>query len=131
MKPVPKRLLIWTTCVLVIAAAVVVLQYCAERRDDWLVRAAWRGDARKVRMYLSLGAGVNSRIGGDTALHAAAYNGDIPLMDFLLDRGAAVDAQAKFDITPLWYARQNKKTAAEKLLLAHGANPDTSHIDPP
>lgn len=131
MEPIPKRIIIWTGVLFCVAFAVIVFRYCADRRGDWLVRAAWRGDERKVRLYLALGADVNSRLGGGTALHAAAHNGDLAMMQFLLDRGAAVDAKAKFAITPLWQARFSKQTAAEQLLIAHGANPDTSNINPP
>ena len=126
-----KRIVMWTVVVLSVAIAVVVFRYCAERRGDWLVRAAWRGDTHKVRLFLALGADINTIHGGATALHAAASKGDLALIRFLLEHGAHVDQAAKFGITPLWEAREHRQVAAEQLLIAHGADPDTSRINPP
>ena len=38
---------------------------------------------------------------------------------------------AKFGVTPIYFACSYHHTDAEPLLLAHGANPDTIHINPP
>jgi len=103
----------------------------ADFRGRRLLDAAAANDTTKIKVLLRLGADVNYTTGGGTALHGAAYNGNIELMTFLIEHGAAVDQAAKFGITPLWEARHNNQTAAEQLLLAHGANPDTSRIHPP
>ena len=65
------------------------------------------------------------------ALHGAASTGNLKLMRFLLRHGADVNATVKFGITPLWEARRKGQREAESLLLANGANPDTSTINPP
>lgn len=100
-------------------------------RGHRLWRAAWDGDRVRVRLLLMLGAPVNHSTGSGTALHAAAAQGDVKLMKLLLAHGAAVDKEAKFGETPLYEARSNSHPEAEKLLLLHGANPDTSRISPP
>lgn len=103
----------------------------ADFRGRRLLNAAAENDTTKVKLLLHFGADVNFTTGAGTALHGAAYNGNIDLMTFLIEHGADIDQAAKFGITPLWEARHNHQTAAEQLLLAHGANPDTSHINPP
>jgi ankyrin repeat protein len=103
----------------------------ADFRSRRLLNAAAENNTTKIKALLWLGADVNFSTGSGTALHGAAYNGNIPLMTFLIEHGATVDQAAKFGITPLWEARMNHQLAAEQLLLAHGANPDTSHINPP
>ncbi len=65
------------------------------------------------------------------ALHGAASTGNLKLMRFLMSHGADVNATLKFGITPLWEARRKGQLGAERLLLASGANPDTSTINPP
>ena len=120
-----------TLVVLLLLAAGVFRLMPSDFRGNRLLNAAAENNTTKVKLLLWLGADVNFSYGGGTALHGAAYNGNIPLMTFLLQHGATVDAAAKFGITPLWEARINHQLAAEQLLIAHGANPDTSHINPP
>jgi Ankyrin repeats (3 copies) len=132
MKPLPKRLIRWTAALLFVALAATFLwALSADKRGRWLHEAAWTNNLSRAKLLVWLGTDVNYSTGSGTALHGAAYQGNIPMMTFLLQHGAAVDQRAKFDITPLWEARLNKQSAAEQLLLAHGANPDTSHINPP
>lgn len=60
------------------------------------------------------------RWGGSTALHGAAYRGLDPVVQFLVDKGARVDAKNALGWTPL--------TVAEGLFAAnnyHEANPST------
>ena len=64
-------------------------------------------------------------------MHFAAERGDIGLMRFLLAHGADINLPVKFGATPLYGAREYHQVIAERWLLAHGANPDTSHINPP
>lgn len=65
------------------------------------------------------------------ALHGAASTGNLRLMRFLMRHGADVNVTLKFGITPLWEARRKGQREAENLLIANGANPDTSTINPP
>lgn len=102
-----------------------------EFRGHRLWRASCDGDIYRVRLLILLGSDVNYTCGSGSPLHAAAYNGDVKLMKILLSHGAIVDKEAKFGITPLYEARSNRHLEAEQLLLSLGANPDTSHIQPP
>ena len=133
MKPPSRRLLRWPLLFLSIALfAFFVWTLSADKRGRWLSEAAWSDETTKTKILILLGTDINSPPHGcESALHGAAYRGNIELMRFLLRRGAIVDQEAKFGVTPLWLARQNHQFAAEQLLLAHGANPDTSHIHPP
>ena len=103
----------------------------ADFRGHRLWRASWDGEIIRVRLLLLLDADVNYSTGSGTALHAAAAKGDLKLMKILLAHGAAVNKEAKFGETPLYEARRNNHLEAGRLLLSHGANPDTSHINPP
>ena len=132
MKALPRRLLRWTAILLPIAFfGWLAWAISADKRGRWLHEAAWTNNLSRAKLLIRLGTDVNYSTGSGTALHGAAYQGNTEMITFLLQNGAAVDQRAKFDITPLWVARINKQSAAEQLLIAHGANPDTSHINPP
>ena len=55
------------------------------------------------------------------ALHAVATNGNLAIVQALLDHGADVNARQARDFTPLHTAADNGDAALVKLLLAHGA----------
>ena len=132
MKPLPRRIFRWTAILLPIAfLGWFAWTISAEKRGRWLQEAAWTNDLSTAKILIWIGTDVNFSTGSGTALHGAAYHGNIEMITFLLQHGAAVDQPAKFNETPLWRARSNKQSAAEQLLIAHGANPDTSHINPP
>jgi ankyrin repeat protein len=65
--------------------------------------AAARGDFEQGRRLLDDGIAVDTRAGirGYTALHYAAENGRIAVIELLLAKGAAVDARSRNDTTPL------------------------------
>jgi ankyrin repeat protein len=96
-----------------------------------LLNAARDGNIPRARLLLLLGSDVNYSTNSGTALHLAAGRGDTALLEFLLRHGANPNSTAKFSVTPLYYARIYGHPAAERILLACGANPDTSHISPP
>ncbi len=100
-------------------------------RGQRLHSAARAGSIPRAQLLLLLGSDIDYMTGIGTALHIATIRGDIAFMEFLLKRGAAPDLPAKFDVTPLYLARTCHHPEAEPILLAHGANPDTSHINPP
>jgi ankyrin repeat protein len=81
---------------------------------------SWRGDARPkaeeeaaleaVKMLVEMGADVNAYSGdhttnipggGMTAMHGAAYTGSDSVIEYLASKGANVDAQDYFGMTPL------------------------------
>lgn len=66
---------------------------------------------------------------GYTALHEAAGNGHVALVNMLLDYGANVNARTRNGITPLHEAVMHHETRAVKLLLAGGANADVVYAN--
>ena len=56
-----------------------------------------------------------------TALHRAAYNGHSDVVEFLLEKGAAVDAKTIDDWTPLHSACRWNKVKVASILLRNGA----------
>lgn len=112
---------------ILIALSVVLLQSgCANQ----LVKAAQRGDMQTVQALVAQGADVNGVDYGDgmditnitTALHEASARGDIPMMTFLLQRGASVHARDRWQHRPLHYAIDSGNAEAVKLLLDSGAD---------
>jgi ankyrin repeat protein len=97
-----------------------------------LVKAAQRGDMQSVQALVAQGSDVNGVDYGDgmditnltTALHEASARGDIPMMKFLLSRGASVRSRDRWQHLPLHYAVDSGNVEAVKLLLDHGADPN-------
>lgn len=98
-------------------------------------------DIEIMRVLLEAGANVNetgdvyirdkqqtssARTGyiGITALHIAAGEGNIPLIQLFLEYGANVNAKDKSGSTPLHFAARRGKDEAVALLLDHGADID-------
>lgn len=67
---------------------------------------------------------------GFTALHVAACEASVALVERLLDAGAAVDARAKDGITPLMLAVARGRRAVVDRLLDAGADPNPA-VDSP
>ena len=87
-----------------------------------------------VRYALELGGGVPAvDDNGDTALHGAVIRGSEPLVRFLLDHGADIEAVNEKGWTPLriargvFYSNTGKRwPEMEKLLLELGADPSSA-----
>jgi ankyrin repeat protein len=75
-----------------------------------------------ARMLIEARADVNAtQEGGYTPLHAAAQNGDVELIDLLLDRGARLDARTAKGETPADLAdAANHPMLAKRLRLGEG-----------
>jgi ankyrin repeat protein len=87
-----------------------------------LCAAAERGDLSGVRSALVVGVDELNEDGG-TALHVAAWHGQLEVIRLLLSSNAKVNKPAaKTASTPLHWAVQNGQVAAARLLREHGAN---------
>jgi hypothetical protein len=59
---------------------------------------------------------------GDTYLHVAARKGYLEIVELLLEKGAAINAQNRFGATPLMAAAANERKEVVKLLMERGAD---------
>jgi beta-lactamase regulating signal transducer with metallopeptidase domain len=90
-----------------------------------VIRAAERGDLRRLNDYLERGANINDTLDGDgTMLLLAAKNGRIDAVRFLLDRGADPNVPSPGDGNPLIAASASGETEIVDLLLRRGARID-------
>lgn len=90
-------------------------------RDLLLEGGVNSGSLLAVRLALALGADVEHPCGyyNDRLLSHAAARGDIPMMRFLLERGADINGRSKIGNTPLFAAIQSSSGA--EFLLQNGA----------
>jgi ankyrin repeat protein len=86
-----------------------------------LMMAALRGSVDWCQRLLDRGAQVNRE--GWAPLHYAASGPEPKVLTLLLDRGAAIDAQAANGATALMMAASYGSEDSVVLLLARGANP--------
>jgi len=85
--------------------------------------AAMGQDAAVVRRLLQDGADVNAgQSDGATALHWAAYHGDVQLAGFLLEAGADIAVANRNGSTPMWLAANQGDAALLEILLDSGAD---------
>src|SRR5690242_10871429 len=96
--------------------------------DARVVDAAMNRDRAALTSLLGHGADVNQAQGdGMTALHWAAFNGDVEMARLLLKAGANVRAHGRIDATtPLSLAARDGNPSMVKLLLDAGADPNTA-----
>jgi uncharacterized protein len=85
-----------------------------------LMMAALKGHLELVKKLVERGADVNKT--GWTALHYAATNGHLAIMELLLEQHAYIDAESPNGTTPLMMAAHYGTPAAVKLLLEAGAD---------
>lgn len=85
-----------------------------------LMIAALKGELEIARRLIALDADVNKP--GWTPLHYAATNGQLALMELLLEEHAFIDAQAPNGNTPLMMAAYYGSPEAVKLLIQAGAD---------
>ncbi len=86
-----------------------------------LMMAALRGHLDWVRKLAERGAAINR--GGWTPLHYAASDGATPVVAWLLEQGAAIDAPSPNRSTALMMAARYGASESVELLLARGADP--------
>ena len=66
------------------------------------------------------------RVGGTTALMAAAYVGALELVDDLVDRGVDLDVRDESGYTALMFAANGEQAEVVRALLDAGADPDAA-----
>lgn len=102
-------------------AAVAANAETCDDGEESLFEAAERGDPRTVRACLDAGVEVDALDGeGRTALALAAASGSVPIVEALLEAGAAVAPEGA-SVLPLELAVANAKLDTAKLLLDAGA----------
>src|SRR5215813_5251733 len=93
--------------------------------DAAFVERAGAGDMMAVQDFLKAGTGIDAKgRDGKTALIAATEMARIPMIQFLLDKGADVNAKdGKFKATALSFAADKRNATIVKMLLDKGADP--------
>lgn len=85
--------------------------------------AARLGDLDKVKQLLALGVDVNLKEkDGTTPLHLAAFYGHVPVVEYLISKGADLKAEGSYG-TALGFAAWNRNTEAGAALLKAGDVP--------
>ena len=96
--------------------------------DQPLADAAQARDVEAVRALLRDGSDVNAaQSDGMTALHWAAYHENVEIARLLIDAGANLTATTRIgDLTPLFMSSSNGDAEITGLLLAAGADANSS-----
>src|SRR5262249_28142594 len=103
----------------------LLLDRGARVEDRIVVSAAGLPGSRPtLELLLRAGGRLDVDVGGFTPLMAAAYCGDLECVQFLLKRGAQVNARTPTGLTALIEATLSGNVAVVKELLAHGADPN-------
>jgi cytochrome c len=88
--------------------------------------AAKKGDIAAIAAALDAGANVNESDGLAAPLHYAVNRQHLDAAKLLIERGADVNAVSKIGGTPLMAAVAKNRLEFITLLLAHGANPNST-----
>lgn len=86
-----------------------------------LQQAVEAGNIQKIAQAVAQGADINYVYNDDNTLLHLTLNPDVT--EYLLYRGAPIDAQNRGGYTPLHYACQDNNIECAKVLLDQGANP--------
>ncbi|MBM3778248.1 MAG: hypothetical protein FJW23_08415 [Acidimicrobiia bacterium] len=112
-----------------VAMAVAVAFLCpggasGAKREATLIDAIRDGDRTALRALLATSDVNAPAVDGSTALHWAARQEDAEAVEWLLSKGAHVQAANRYGITPLWLAAQNGNATIVRQLLDAGADPN-------
>jgi cytohesin len=93
--------------------------------------AAWRGDLTGVGRFLDQGADVNIQDSqfNWTPLYWASFSGQRDVAEFLISKGADVNARDEWNDVPLHYAAVHGHRELTKLLLTKGAEVNARTTD--
>ena len=91
-----------------------------------LLSAASKHQLEVVKYLAEHGADLNYRhpVTKMSAVSHAAYDGDVKLLEYLLQKGADPNSKGKGGVTPLRMARDQGQTAAVEVLIKYGAKED-------
>ena len=108
-------------------AASLMISVTLAAEPGSLIDAVKKQDRAAVRALLAQRVNVNvSQVDGTTALHWAAYVDDAETAKLLVEAGAKVKAENRYGVAPLSLACMNGSNAIVELLLASGADPNTT-----
>jgi len=85
------------------------------------------GDLPAVQGFIDGGIKVNSMVDGRYPIHFAADYGQAEVVEYLISKGADVNASDKYEITPLLTAIFEGHEKCVSLLLANGADKTKKH----
>jgi ankyrin repeat protein len=99
--------------------------------DGWtpVHACAFRGSKNLLKVFLSSGIDINSRMGQPeglpgncTFLHLACLRGDMKLIEYIVSEKADLEAKDSNHMTPVMYAARRKHRRAILFLQEKGAN---------
>ncbi|CAG2199579.1 unnamed protein product [Mytilus edulis] len=93
-----------------------------QKRNEKLIKAAEDGDLEKVKNLVRHGADINYKdtFGSFTALHCAANNGNIEIINYLADKKADMNCRNNRGRTPLHLSVHKGRIEASKALINRG-----------
>ena len=72
-------------------------------------------------ILLKKGANIEATDDFQTPLHIACENGHLPIVQYLIEKGAKIDVFDGFQQTPLHYASENNHNSIAQYLIKKGA----------
>jgi len=97
-------------------------KYSPAQAIDFFTHAAATGDLRTVEAFLDRGIDINSQSIDGTALHGAAVQGEVEIVDLLIAHDADVNILNAYGDSPMANAMKSgrRETETQALLAKHG-----------